>query len=111
MAAMFCGVMLCRLFCMVTRKSMVSMRSVSVMARGLVGAGLMMLGRLEVMPGGMSVMFGCLLVMLCTFMLRHFIFPLRLASGETSSPQKFTIILEKTGVRVLAQNGFLVALA
>jgi hypothetical protein len=104
MAAMFCGVMLCRLFCMVTRKSMVSMRSVSVMARGLVSAGLMM-------PGGMSVMFGCLLVMLCTFMLRHFIFPLRLASGETSSPQKFTIILEKTGVRVLAQNGFLVALA
>jgi hypothetical protein len=67
--------MLCRLFRMVARKSMVSVRRMSVMACGFVGAGLMMLSRLEVMPRGVAVMFSCLLVMLCTFMLRHFYLP------------------------------------
>ena len=67
--------MLCRLFRMVARKSMVSVRRMSVMACGFVGASLMMLGRLEVMPRGVAVMFSCLLVMLCTFMLRHFYLP------------------------------------
>jgi hypothetical protein len=65
------GVMFCRLFRMMSRLNLVSMRGVSVMPCRFVIAGLMMLGGFRVMPGRMSVVFGRLLVMLRALVLCH----------------------------------------
>ncbi len=56
---------------MMSRKQVVAVRNMGVMRCCFVVAGLMMLGRLLVMPGGMAVVFSRHFVMLRTFVFSH----------------------------------------
>jgi len=112
--SMLDGVMFCRFFRMVSRKNLVSMRGMSMMPCGFVIAGLMMLGRLQVMPSGMSVVFSCLLVMLRALVMCHFCFPLAgCLSLHFTIPGRLTASgsFSKADVRALTQNGLLVVVA
>jgi hypothetical protein len=53
-------------------QQMMPVREMSMMAGGFVGASLMMLGRLPMMPGRVLVMFGRFCMMLRTRVFRHF---------------------------------------
>lgn len=106
--------MLCRFFRMVNRKNMVSMRGMSMMLCGFVIVGHMMLGRFQVMPGGMSVVFSCLFAMLRALVMCHFCFPLAgclslhfTIPGRLTPPESFF----NTDVGALTRNGLLVVAA
>lgn len=82
----------CCLLSMVSSEEMMPVRNVSVMPRFLVSASLMMLGRLKMMPRGMSMVFSRFLVMLCTLVSSHLDSPLR----------NYTIMIRSVPLTVMA---------
>jgi hypothetical protein len=60
---------------MMSSKQVMTVRNMGVMPCCFVVAGLMLLGRLLMVPGGMPVVFSRLLVMLCALVFSHLSLP------------------------------------